>query len=150
MSVNYFPNTAVQTKLMQLISAACYFMLSTFKRVQNTGVVMAKTEAFWNGQKIAASDDCIEVEGNPYFPPDAIDAKFLSDSAHTSHCGWKGTCNYMNVVVEGATNTNAAWVYKAPLQAAALIAGYVAFWKGVEVKGKEHAKPMGTPEGAAC
>ena len=38
---------------------------------------MSKTTASWNGQVIAASDHCIEVEGNAYFPPDSIDMKFF-------------------------------------------------------------------------
>jgi uncharacterized protein (DUF427 family) len=103
---------------------------------------MAKTEAFWNGQKIAASDDCIKVEGNAYFPADAIDMRFFEPSDHTTVCGWKGTANYMNVVVGSQTNANAAWVYRTPKAAAAPIGGYVAFWKGVIVKGAEHAKPI--------
>jgi uncharacterized protein (DUF427 family) len=111
---------------------------------------MPNTEAFWNGKRIAASDNCIAVEGTAYFPADALDKSFFAPSDHTSVCSWKGTANYYNVVVDGKSNANAAWVYRDPKLAAAPIAGYVAFWKGVEVKGSEHAKPMGTPDGAVC
>jgi uncharacterized protein (DUF427 family) len=103
---------------------------------------MTKTEAFWNGQRIAASDNCITVEGNPYFPAEAIDKTFFKQSDHTTVCSWKGKANYFDVVVDGKTNANAAWVYHDPKAAAAPIAGHVAFWKGVEVKGGEFAKPM--------
>jgi uncharacterized protein (DUF427 family) len=101
-----------------------------------------KTEAFWKGQKIAESGDCIAVEGNAYFPPEAVDMRFLKPSALTSICPWKGTAGYYDIVVDGDTNANAAWVYAQPKPAAAPIANYIAFWKGVEVKGVDLAKPM--------
>jgi len=103
---------------------------------------MAKTSASWNGKVIAESDDCINVEGNAYFPPQALNAAFFKSSTQTSVCPWKGNANYFDVTVDGKLNSNAAWVYNIPKPAAAKIAGYVAFWKGVEVKGTEHAKPL--------
>lgn len=103
---------------------------------------MNKTQAIWNGAVIAQSGDCISVEGNAYFPPDSLDMTFFKPSDHTSVCSWKGTAGYFDVVVDGKVNANAAWIYRDPLPAAKPIAGYVAFWKGVEVKGADHAKPM--------
>jgi uncharacterized protein (DUF427 family) len=100
---------------------------------------MPKTTAIWNGQVIAASDTCIVFDNNTYFPPDALNTEFFAGSAHTSVCGWKGTANYMDVVVGGKTNANAMWVYNDPKSAASPIKGHVAFWKGVEVKGAEFA-----------
>ncbi len=41
------------------------------------------TEARWNGATIAASDRCVVVEGNSYFPPDAVGAAHLRPSATT-------------------------------------------------------------------
>lgn len=111
---------------------------------------MAITEAYWNGQLIAASEACVEVDGNAYFPPDALDQRYLKSSDHTSVCSWKGTASYLDVVVDGKTNANAAWVYREPKAAAFSISGYVAFWKGVDVKGGEYAMPMVTPVGAVC
>jgi uncharacterized protein (DUF427 family) len=111
---------------------------------------MAVTEAFWNGQRIASSDSCMAVEGSAYFPPASLDMSFFKPSQHTSVCSWKGTAAYYDVVANGKVNSNAAWVYRDPKAAAAPIAGYVAFWKGVEVKGGEHAKPMAMPDGATC
>ncbi len=46
----------------------------------------------------------------------------------------KGTANYYTVEVNGKSNPDAAWYYADPKSAAKNIAGYVAFWKGVEVK----------------
>jgi uncharacterized protein (DUF427 family) len=103
---------------------------------------MSKTQATFKGHVIAASDDCIAVEGNAYFPPESVDMRFLKPSAHTSVCPWKGTAGYYDVIVDGDTNNNAAWVYSAPKDAAAPIAGYIAFWKGVTVDSASLAKPM--------
>ena len=103
---------------------------------------MPKTTASWNGQIIAASDHCIQVEGNAYFPQNAVAMKFFKTNANTSVCSWKGTASYFDVEVDGKTNAGAAWIYREPMAAAAAIKNYVAFWKGVEVKGKEAAVPM--------
>ncbi len=91
------------------------------------------TTAIWNGKIIAQSDDTVVVEGNHYFPRASVDASVLSDSATTSNCPWKGTASYHSLVVDGKTNSDAAWYYAAPKSAAAEIADRIAFWKGVEV-----------------
>ena len=90
-------------------------------------------KAIWNGQVIAESDSTEVVEGNHYFPADAIHRQHFETSDQTSVCGWKGTANYYHVVVDGARNENAAWYYSEPKPEARNIAGFVAFWKGVEV-----------------
>lgn len=90
-------------------------------------------KAIWNGTVIAESNDTIVVEGNHYFPRDAVKPEFLASSKTTSVCGWKGTANYYSLTVDGATNTDAAWYYADPKDAAKEVAGRVAFWKGVEV-----------------
>ncbi|QDU83489.1 hypothetical protein Pla163_05880 [Planctomycetes bacterium Pla163] len=89
--------------------------------------------AIWKDTTIAESDRTVVVDGNHYFPPDAIVAEHFADSDHTTVCGWKGTANYKHVVVGGQRNENAAWIYREPKDAAKEIAGHVAFWKGVEV-----------------
>lgn len=90
--------------------------------------------ATYNGHVIAESDDTVLVEGNHYFPRDALNDAHFREASHTSVCGWKGTARYLDVVVGDATNANAAWYYPDPKPAAAEIAGRVAFWKGVQVK----------------
>lgn len=90
--------------------------------------------AVWHGTVIAQSDRCELVEGNPYFPPDAVKREYLRDSATHTVCGWKGTANYYDVVVDGEANHDAAWYYPEPKPAAHNIKGYVAFWKGVEIE----------------
>lgn len=90
-------------------------------------------KASWNGEVIAESDDTVVVEGNHYFPREALREGFFEDSDHTSVCPWKGTASYLHVVVDGERNENAAWVYPDPKPAAESIQGRVAFWRGVEV-----------------
>lgn len=90
-------------------------------------------QARWNGAVIADSDDIVVVEGNHYFPRDAVDAGLLSDSATTSICPWKGLAHYHNLIVDGQVNADAAWYYPDPKEAAEAIRDRIAFWKGVEV-----------------
>ncbi len=91
-------------------------------------------KAIWNDTVIAESEDTVVVEGNHYFPEDALDKSMFSNSDKTSFCPWKGTAHYYNVVVGGDTNADAAWYYPEPKDAAAEIKGRVAFWKGVRVE----------------
>ena len=90
-------------------------------------------KAIWNGKEIAASEECIVVEGNQYFPPNTVNREFFKESGSNSICPWKGTANYYNLEVDGESNPDAAWYYPDPSKAAMEIKDYVAFWKGVEV-----------------
>jgi uncharacterized protein (DUF427 family) len=89
--------------------------------------------ATWKGTVIAESDDTVVVEGNHYFPAEAVKPEHLAPSDTTSVCPWKGTASYYDVVVDGDRNPAAAWFYPTPKEAAAEIKDRVAFWKGVEV-----------------
>ena len=89
--------------------------------------------ATWNGEVIAESDDTVVVEGNHYFPADSVRSELLVDSSTTSICPWKGTASYHSIQVDGRVNADAAWYYPEPMDAAAKIKGYVAFWRGVRV-----------------
>jgi uncharacterized protein (DUF427 family) len=90
-------------------------------------------KATWNGQVIAHSDDTVVVEGNHYFPPEALRREHLRASQTHTRCAWKGVASYYDVVVGDAVNRDAAWYYPEPLAAAAQIRGRVAFWRGVVV-----------------
>lgn len=92
--------------------------------------------ARWNGAVIAqATDAQVQVvENNVYFPLATVTQACLRPSSHTSVCPWKGTASYYDLVVDGAVNANAAWVYPQPKDAAKEIAGHVAFWRGVSVE----------------
>lgn len=90
-------------------------------------------KAIWKDTVLAESDDTIVIEGNHYFPPDAIKKSFFEGSSHHTRCPWKGEASYYTVVVNGDRNRNAAWYYPEPKDAAAEIKDYVAFWNGVKV-----------------
>mgnify|MGYP001115174307 CR=1 FL=1 len=83
----------------------------------------------WNGVILAESDQTEMVEGNHYFPPDALNKTYFQDNARSTTCPWKGKAGYYDIVVNGRTNTAAAWTYPDPKPAAKNIAGYVAFYK---------------------
>lgn len=91
-------------------------------------------QAVWKNAVLASSDKTIVVEGNHYFPPDAIRTEFFAPSVTHTVCSWKGTASYYDVIVNGQVNKDAAWFYPTPKDAAKEIAGYVAFWRGVQVK----------------
>lgn len=90
-------------------------------------------KAIWNGAVLAESDKTIVVEGNHYFPADAIDKQYFRASETHTICGWKGTASYYDVAVGGETNKDAAWFYPDAKDAAKEIENHVAFWKGVEI-----------------
>ena len=90
-------------------------------------------KATWNGGVLADSDDTVVVEGNQYFPPDAVDFNLLKPSDTTTVCPWKGTASYHTLDVDGRTNPDAVWYYPEPKDAAKHITDRVAFWRGVEV-----------------
>jgi uncharacterized protein (DUF427 family) len=93
---------------------------------------MAK--ATWNGAVLAESDRFEVVEGNVYFPPEALHRDLVRESSTHTVCGWKGTASYYDVVVDGQVNKDACWYYPDPKPAAANIKGHYAFWKGVKVE----------------
>ena len=69
--------------------------------------------AIWNGTVLAeAGANAVQrVEGNTYFPPEAVDRTYLRDSPTHTVCPWKGTASYYDVVVDGEVNRDAAWTY---------------------------------------
>ncbi|MBI3732845.1 MAG: DUF427 domain-containing protein [Chloroflexi bacterium] len=91
-------------------------------------------KAIWNGKVLAESSRTIVVEGNHYFPPESLKPEYFGESRTRTVCSWKGVARYYHVNVDGKTNKDAAWYYPAPKDAARQIAGYIAFWHGVEVK----------------
>lgn len=111
-------------------------------------------QATWKDTVIAESDRTIVVEGNHYFPPESVRRDHLRPSSAHTTCLWKGTASYYDLVVEGEVNPEAAWYYSSPTPAAQRIAGYVAFWHGVQVRSaapvRERGEPSLTAEGGAA
>lgn len=91
-------------------------------------------QAVWNGTVVAESDETVVVEGNHYFPREAVRSDVLRESSTQTRCPWKGVASYFTIDVDGKTNVDAAWYYPEPKDAAKEIAGHVAFYKGVDVR----------------
>jgi uncharacterized protein (DUF427 family) len=90
-------------------------------------------KAVWKNTVLAESDQTVMVEGNHYFPPEAVNRQYLKPSDTHSTCPWKGQASYYHIEVGGEVNQDAAWYYPEPKVAAQNIKNHVAFWKGVEV-----------------
>jgi uncharacterized protein (DUF427 family) len=90
--------------------------------------------AIWNGTVVAESDRTRVVEGNHYFPPEAIKRDYFRPNETHTTCPWKGVASYYDVVVDGNVSEGGAWYYPDPKPAAREIGGYVAFWRGVRVE----------------
>ena len=91
-------------------------------------------KATWMGATLAQSDETVIVENNHYFPAESIDAQYFRDSETHTTCSGKGEASYKSIAVDGEVNSDAAWYYPEPKQAAAQIAGRYAFWRGVTVE----------------
>ncbi|GAB3403867.1 DUF427 domain-containing protein [Schumannella luteola] len=93
-----------------------------------------------NGVVVAEADeaDVLHIEGNVYFPPASINRDLLKDSPTPYTCPWKGECQYFFVKSGDEWLQDRAWTYPHPFPTAEQrvgkdIAGYVAFWKEVQV-----------------
>lgn len=89
--------------------------------------------ARWNGHVIAKSDETVVVEGNHYFPIDAVADGVLEPSSTRSLCPWKGIASYFDVVDDDVRCPNGAFTYRHPSPFARRIKGRVSFWNGIEV-----------------
>ncbi len=83
---------------------------------------------------LAESDDTVVVEGNHYFPRDAVNKSYLRSSETRTVCPWKGSASYHTLEVDGQTNPDAVWYYPDPKEAARQIRDRVAFWNGVTIQ----------------
>ena len=92
--------------------------------------------AVFNGQTIAAAsdDDVRHVEGNVYFPPDAVNRELLEDSPTHTRCYWKGKASYYHVTAGDLVASDAAFFYPSPWPLARGLKDYVAFWRDVTVE----------------
>lgn len=91
-------------------------------------------KAIFNGSVIADSDQVETVEGNVYFPPDAINRSVFNETDHTTFCSWKGTASYYSVTVDGEIAENVSWSYRDPKPQASNIKEFVAFYPRVKIK----------------
>ena len=87
------------------------------------------------GVAIARADGCVRVleTASPptvYLHPDTITWTRLERTTGTSHCEWKGSATYWDVIVGDNRFEQAGWSYEAPYPAFAAIEGHVAFYPG--------------------
>jgi uncharacterized protein (DUF427 family) len=97
-------------------------------------------KAIWKHTTIAEApkESLIRIEGNWYFPPDALERSYFAASNHHTTCPWKGEASYYDVVVDDETNEYGAWYYPQPKAGSIERVGrdfsnYVAFWNGIDV-----------------
>lgn len=81
---------------------------------------------------VAQSDDIVKVEGNAYFPREALKEEYAQERTTNTGCPWKGTASYYSPVVDGQENPDAVCSYPEPKDAAKKIKGRVSFWRGVK------------------
>lgn len=90
--------------------------------------------ARWGDAVLAEAERTVMVEGNHYFPHEALNRKHFTDSSTWTLCPWKGIARYYDVTVDGQTYPAAAWYYPKPSPLARRIKNHVAFWGGVEIE----------------
>lgn len=82
-----------------------------------------------------------------YLPQVDVRMDWLIPTVTTSHCPYKGTATYWNLVVNGAELLDIAWSYRTPLPESNRIAGLVAFWpeKSVDLEVNVDGQRIGMP-----
>jgi uncharacterized protein (DUF427 family) len=63
-----------------------------------------------------------------YVPRADADMSLAEKTSHTSTCPYKGLASYYSIPGAGAKATNAIWSYEDPIEMAAGIKGYLAFY----------------------
>jgi uncharacterized protein (DUF427 family) len=91
-------------------------------------------KALWNDVVLASSEFTERVEGNHYFPLEAVNMDYLALTERHSYCPWKGEASYYSVEIAGKMLEHAAWTYLEPSEKAANIKGYIAFDRRVTVE----------------
>ncbi|MGB8261878.1 MAG: DUF427 domain-containing protein [Terracidiphilus sp.] len=89
--------------------------------------------AIWNGKTIAESETTQTVDGVVYFPEASLKREYFRPSTTTSLDPQKGQARFMNLLIDGQDNPDAAFYYPDPKPTARRLKGFVAFWRGVEV-----------------
>ncbi|MGN6331464.1 MAG: permease [Motilibacteraceae bacterium] len=101
--------------------------------------------AWLDGQLLARSADVVMVEGNAYFPAEAVRPGVLTPSDTRTVCPWKGVAGYYTISVDGVQHPDTAWTYRHPSPLARRIKDRVAFWGDVEVR----VEPRSADDGPA-
>ncbi len=67
---------------------------------------------------------------NYYIPPEDIRTEYLTKTARSSFCEWKGRANYYTLQVGDRTAENVAWYYPEISPTYKELEGYVSFYPG--------------------
>jgi uncharacterized protein (DUF427 family) len=67
---------------------------------------------------------------NYYIPPEDIRTEYLTKTARSSFCEWKGRANYYTLQVGDRTAENVAWYYPEMSPTYKELEGYVSFYPG--------------------
>jgi len=65
-----------------------------------------------------------------YLPPDDVAREYLRPARGSSFCEWKGEASYYDIVVGDRVVAQAAWTYRQPSPAFAVITDYIAIYPG--------------------
>ena len=92
-------------------------------------------EVVINGEVIAETRRAkrvLETSHPPvyYIPPDDIRMEYMTETARSTRCEWKGQASYYNLSVGGRQVKNAAWFYPNPAPGYEAIQGHLAFYPG--------------------
>ncbi len=92
-----------------------------------------RVKVLYNGVEVANSKEAMIVRETRYppvyyLPRGDVRMDLLQRSPHRTHCPFKGNASYWHLTVGEQTVENAAWSYETPLEEAAEIEGYIAFY----------------------
>ena len=86
-------------------------------------------KVFLNEKLIGESDSTVQIEGNHYFPIEAINIEFLKSSNLQTTCPWKGVASYYHLYFDGIELKDKVWYYPNPSPAAEAIKDKIAFYQ---------------------
>ncbi|MGF1473490.1 MAG: DUF427 domain-containing protein [Rubrobacteraceae bacterium] len=92
-----------------------------------------RVRAVFNGEVVADSEKAkmLHETGHLplyYFPEEDVNWDLLHETAHTTHCPFKGDAAYWSVRVGDREAENAVWGYPEPLEQSPWLAGYVSIY----------------------
>lgn len=106
-------------------------------------IVKRRMRAVFDGVILAESERTVWVDGNHYFPDDAVEKQYLTSSETKALCYWKGVAHYQGITTERRSLPDAAWSYPNPTPLARRIRGHVAFGLSVVVEPVTPEQPDG-------
>jgi uncharacterized protein (DUF427 family) len=89
--------------------------------VAHHGVVLVDTSSAWR---------VLETSQPPayYLPPEDVAFEHLRPSSRRTHCEWKGSATYLDLVLDDEQVADVAWCYRDPTPRFLAIRDHVAFY----------------------